>query len=93
LPFSRTVRGFGDTRNRNRLPGLASCRAAPPTRAVTDATLPFVPRLANLDAALEATRAWPEGLNTHAGTLTHDGVVETLAGPITRPTAQRNTTQ
>jgi alanine dehydrogenase len=60
---------------------------------VTDAILSFVPRLANLDATLEATRAWPEGLNTHAGTLTHDGVAETFAGPITRPTAQRNTTQ
>jgi hypothetical protein len=42
---------------------------------------------------LKATPAWPEGLNTHAGTLTHDGVAETFAGPITRPTAQRNTTQ
>lgn len=51
------------------------------TRALTNATLPYVRRLANLgvDAALAADPGLARGLNTRAGALTHDAVVAAFA--------------
>jgi alanine dehydrogenase len=46
------------------------------TRALTNATLPYVRRIANLgvDDALAEDPGLARGLNAHAGTLTHDAV-------------------
>jgi alanine dehydrogenase len=51
------------------------------TRALTNATLPYVRRLANLgvDAALAADPGLARGLNTRAGELTHDAVAAAFA--------------
>ena len=45
------------------------------TRALTNATLPYVRKLAGLGlkAALADDPGLAAGLNTHAGTITHDG--------------------
>jgi alanine dehydrogenase len=51
------------------------------TRALTNATLPYVRRLADLgvDAALAEDPGLARGLNSHAGTLTHDAVAAAYA--------------
>lgn len=51
------------------------------TRALTNATLPYVRRLAGLgaDAALAADPGLARGLNTRAGALTHDAVAAAFA--------------
>jgi alanine dehydrogenase len=51
------------------------------TRALTNATLPYIRRLANLgvDAALAHDPGLARGLNSHAGTLTHDAVAAAYA--------------
>jgi alanine dehydrogenase len=63
---------------------VANMPAAVPhtsTRALTNATLPYVRRLANLgvDAALAADPGLARGLNTRAGELTHDAVAAAFA--------------
>jgi alanine dehydrogenase len=51
------------------------------TRALTNATLRYIRRLANLgvDAALAHDPGLARGLNSHAGTLTHDAVAAAYA--------------
>jgi alanine dehydrogenase len=51
------------------------------TRALTNVTLPYVRRLANLgvDAALDADPGLARGLNTRAGAVTHDAVAAAFA--------------
>jgi alanine dehydrogenase len=59
------------------------------TRALTNATLPYVRRLANLgvDAALAAGPGFARGLNTRAGAITHDAVAAAFAPLQQRPRA------
>jgi len=62
------------------------------TQALTNSTLPYALKLANL--GLEAaTKQWPElslGLNTYRGDVVHQKVGEAAVGPIvgTRLTAR-----
>ena len=52
------------------------------TRALTNATLPYLRKVAGLgvDAALEADAGLARGLNTRAGSITHDAVAAAFAG-------------
>jgi alanine dehydrogenase len=64
--------------------GVANMPGAVPhtsTRALTNATLPYVRRLANLgvDGAPAADPGLARGLNTRAGVLTHDAVAAAFA--------------
>jgi alanine dehydrogenase len=57
------------------------------TLALTNATFPYLLRLANLGAreALKKDPGLAEGLNTWMGTLTHAGVAESQHKPWTAP--------
>ncbi|QCU77112.1 alanine dehydrogenase [Citricoccus sp. SGAir0253] len=54
------------------------------TAALTNATLPYVLRIADRGwrAALAAEPGFTEGLNAHDGVLTHRGVLDAVAGPL-----------
>jgi alanine dehydrogenase len=55
------------------------------SRALTGLTLPYILRVANegFDAAVRNDRALARGVNTYRGTLTHQGVAESLGLPWT----------
>lgn len=55
------------------------------TYALTNATLPYVTRMANLGwrEAMRQDAALAEGLNTYAGAITHPGVAEAFDLPVT----------
>jgi alanine dehydrogenase len=57
------------------------------TLALTNATFPYVLRIANLGAkeALRQDAGFAEGLNTYMGTLTHRGVAESQKREFTAP--------
>ena len=56
------------------------------TRALANQTFPYVLKVADNDlAALEQDAALLKGLNTHAGTLTHEGVARAFDLPWTEP--------
>jgi alanine dehydrogenase len=60
------------------MPGAVPCTS---TRALTNATLPYLRRIAGLgaDAALAADPGLARGLNTRAGALTRDAVAAAFA--------------
>jgi len=57
------------------------------TLGLTNATFPYLMRLANLgaEAALKADAGLAEGLNVYRGTLTHKGVAESQGRQWTEP--------
>jgi alanine dehydrogenase len=57
------------------------------TLALTNATLPYVKSIANLGwkTALERDPLLAQGLNVHAGAITHEAVAQALCLPFDRP--------
>jgi len=69
------------------VPNMPAAVARTSTQALTQATLPYALRLANLGLrnALEADAGLLQGLQAHAGRVTHAGLAEDTGRPYTPP--------